>query len=248
MTRSMPKTLKFLKQNMSSVSFDFVNKVGLNSRPNGNAMLLGTFFGLELLIVLLLGTRTYDLHKSPFGPIVQMERDLCDVSINMENYIGWNFKNKGYKTLMAEDWAMGVFNYFNCIGFREQPPADHYMRPFQLRMEEGGWYQWMVDHVFNPKCLENHNVLMDYTEKFIDAYSNTSKFGLTWMSVIAHDDSNGLYRTDDYFLDFFKRYEKKVGNEHNFTLSVVFLQMYNVFSWTMLMFSLWEIMVGVMDL
>ncbi|CAD5222689.1 unnamed protein product [Bursaphelenchus okinawaensis] len=201
MYRSLPKTLKFLNDSLEAVSFEYVNKVGLNSRPNANAMLLGE--------------RSYDLHKSPFGPIVQYERELCNKSINRENYIGFNFKNAGYKRLMAEDWAMGVFNYYQCVGFYDAPPAEHYMRPFQLRMEQET-YTDMVKYVFTPKCVEYHHVLMNYTEKFMQMYPHDSKFSMTWMSEIAHDDSNGLYRTDDFFLDFFKRYETYFDNSFVF--------------------------------
>ncbi|CAD5232147.1 unnamed protein product [Bursaphelenchus xylophilus] len=201
MYRSLPKTLKFLNESLGATSFEYVNKVGLNSRPNANAMLLGM--------------RTYDLHQSPFGPIVQFERELCNTSINREDYIGFNYKNMGYKTLMAEDWAMGVFNYYRCTGFYDAPPAEHYMRPFQLRMEEET-YADMVKYIFDPKCLEYHHVLMNYTEKFMNKYPHDPKFSITWMSEIAHDDSNGLYRTDDFFLDFFKRNEKKFDNSFVF--------------------------------
>lgn len=34
---------------------------------------------------------------------------------------------KGYKTMMAEDWALGVFNWPECSGYKTQPTT-HYMR------------------------------------------------------------------------------------------------------------------------
>lgn len=43
-------------------------------------------------------------------------------------------EKRGYVSMMAEDWARGVFNYPNCYGF-EMPPTTHYMRPFQLQYD-----------------------------------------------------------------------------------------------------------------
>lgn len=40
--RSMRKSMHVLREEMDAVSFRFLNKVGLNSRPNGYALLLGS--------------------------------------------------------------------------------------------------------------------------------------------------------------------------------------------------------------
>ncbi|XGW21793.1 hypothetical protein V3C99_004614, partial [Haemonchus contortus] len=39
--RSLPKTLRFLKNNLGAVQMNFLNKVGDNSRPNGFPLLFG---------------------------------------------------------------------------------------------------------------------------------------------------------------------------------------------------------------
>lgn len=39
--RAMPETVAFLKDQMGALPFPFLNRVGLNSRPNGYAMFFG---------------------------------------------------------------------------------------------------------------------------------------------------------------------------------------------------------------
>lgn len=49
------------------------------------------------------------------------------------------FLQKGYKSLMAEDWAAGVFNHPNCWGFKEAP-VTHYMRCFSRYFSTFRWF------------------------------------------------------------------------------------------------------------
>lgn len=51
----------------------------------------------------------------------------CKKPIVNDQFIGYKFKEAGYKTLMSEDWALGAFNWPNCKGF-SKTPVDHYMR------------------------------------------------------------------------------------------------------------------------
>uniref|UniRef100_A0A914C5C7 Uncharacterized protein n=1 Tax=Acrobeloides nanus TaxID=290746 RepID=A0A914C5C7_9BILA len=99
----MPRTLHYLKEKYGAISFPYFNKVGLNSRPNGYALLLG---------------KAYADFKPTF----------CSIPLDYDQFIGYEFKEAGYKTLMSEDWAKGVFNYPDCKGFTNSTPMDHYMR------------------------------------------------------------------------------------------------------------------------
>ncbi|KAH7703928.1 Protein R03G8.3, partial [Aphelenchoides avenae] len=114
--RSMPRTVHVLREEMGAVPFNFVNKVGLNSRPNGYA--------------LLLGKQAYTMDASPLNearvPIKNMDA-FCRTPMDNESFIGYEFQKAGYKTMMSEDWALGVFNWPDCFGFAK-PPVDHYMR------------------------------------------------------------------------------------------------------------------------
>uniref|UniRef100_A0A914CD52 Uncharacterized protein n=1 Tax=Acrobeloides nanus TaxID=290746 RepID=A0A914CD52_9BILA len=100
----MPRTVYYLREKYGAVPFQYLNKVGMNSRPNGMAILLGkSYFDYG-----------YGKH--------------CQAPFDNEWFIGFEYQERGYKTLMSEDWALGVFNYPNCVGFKNITPTDHYMR------------------------------------------------------------------------------------------------------------------------
>ncbi|KAH7694080.1 Protein Y73F8A.35 b, partial [Aphelenchoides avenae] len=185
LTRSMPKSLHFLYNEMGAVNFRFVNKNGLNSRPNAYA--------------LLFGKQTYNLtddvgsSDSTFEADVDGEQ-LCYTPLDDEPFIAFDFQRRGYKTMMAEDWALGAVNWFNCTGFK-RPPTDHYMRRFT-----------------DDQCRGIHLYLLDYFKDFIDAYAGKPKFSLTWISYLSHDTPNGVYELDDQLLEILKDYKEKLSN------------------------------------
>lgn len=121
-----------LREEMDAVSFRFVNKVGLNSRPNGYALLLGKLRldGLSDGIPTCLGKRGYHLEKSPLNEALPPATDMtgyCNKPLDNETFIGFEFQRQGYVTMMSEDWDQGVFNWPSCRGFLKKP-VDHYMR------------------------------------------------------------------------------------------------------------------------
>ncbi|KAF8374247.1 hypothetical protein PRIPAC_80676 [Pristionchus pacificus] len=115
--RSLPKTISLLHHEFDAVNLRHVNKVGENSHPNGIAFLIGKLIT--------------DLDKGIFGMGKENadwnETYACDRYFDDDPFILKEFtKVKGYKSLIAEDWAHGVFNFPNCKGF-EHAPATHYM-------------------------------------------------------------------------------------------------------------------------
>ncbi|KAH7698649.1 Protein R03G8.3, partial [Aphelenchoides avenae] len=232
--RSMRKTVHVLREEFGAVPFKFHNKVGLNSRPNGYA--------------LLLGKQGYQLEGSPLNeahpPKVDMDT-WCGLYLEKEPFIGYEFQKAGYKTMMSEDWALGVFNWPSCYGFAKSP-VDHYMRqvramkelvtlvpgpisasrlipsiiaqiaystPFQLRVEGGCCREsnWSLYYnVYRDSCKEPHHYQLDYLKDFIDAYDDEPKWSITWMSYVAHNDINGLYHVDHEWHRFLRNYKKQV--------------------------------------
>ncbi|GMS92888.1 hypothetical protein PENTCL1PPCAC_15063, partial [Pristionchus entomophagus] len=61
----------------------------------------------------------------------------CKTFLDDKGFILKLFEKNGYATMMAEDWDKGVFNWPGCNGFEKQPTT-HYMRPFQIRIKDGG--------------------------------------------------------------------------------------------------------------
>ncbi|CAD5228129.1 unnamed protein product [Bursaphelenchus xylophilus] len=207
--RSMPATVHVLREEMEAVVMPNVNKVGINSRPNGYA--------------LLMGRQAYEMEKSPINderkPKINMY-DMCGYYLEQDQFIGYEFKKKGYTTLFSEDWELGVFNWPNCFGFGKTP-VDHYMRPFQLRLESKKYRDenaTMKNHLYWEMCREAHEYQMDYLKDFIDVYPDIPKFSITWFTYLAHDDANGLFHVDLYFKRFFRNYKKKLSNSFLFVM------------------------------
>lgn len=75
-------------------------KVALNSRPNAYAM----FFGEQ----------AYQIEPNSFNNYTENKgRDkekLCKTELETLNFIGFDFRNQAFRTLMTEDWSSGVFS------------------------------------------------------------------------------------------------------------------------------------------
>ncbi|CAD5218926.1 unnamed protein product [Bursaphelenchus okinawaensis] len=223
--RSMSATVNFLRNEMDAIIFPYLNKVGINSMPNAYAMLMGR--------------QIYEVKQSPVTNIQKPElnsTEYCNKYLDDEQFIGFEFKRKGYKTMWSEDWDMGAFNWLACKGFL-RPPVDHYMRPFQLQLEKQKPFTinktlpsfelqmktsnsstLQKDRMYKDLCKEPHEYQMDYLQKFIDAYQDKPKFSITWSAYLAHDDTNALYHVDLYYKKFFRRNREKFSNSFIFIM------------------------------
>ncbi|CAG2162860.1 unnamed protein product [Oppiella nova] len=111
--------------------------------------------------------------------------DIWDES--MQN---WEYKSKGFKTLLIEDAPdMGAFNMFK-IGFSDQP-TDYYLRPFSCAAEHDMKYFCYQD---KPET----QVYFDYIYDFIKAMHIRKQkyFAFTFMARITHDDLNNAGLVD----------------------------------------------------
>ncbi|CAD5205417.1 unnamed protein product [Bursaphelenchus okinawaensis] len=206
--RSMPSTVHVLRDEMEAIAFPYVNKIGINSRPNGYAMLFGKqAFKVEKSAI-------NDQHNCN----VTMQ-ELCRRYLDSEQFVPFEFQKKGYKTLWAEDWVGALFTWPKCRGFAK-PSADHYMRPFQLRLESGRYGEGgtLKEQMLNQMCKERHEHLIDYLKDFINKYPDQPKFSLTWLSSLAHNDNNGLFHVDMYFKTFLREFKEKFSNSFLFIM------------------------------
>ncbi|KAH7725879.1 Protein R03G8.3 [Aphelenchoides avenae] len=194
--RSMPKSLRFLEEQLDAINFRYLNKVGHNSRPNSYPMFFGRF------------------HNASDDPDAWT---YCRKALDNEPFIGFEYQRRGYKTMMAEDWVSGVLNWPNCKGF-EKTHFDHYMRPFQRLCEESKEQKAWTKRLLNDQCRVEYMYILDYFKDFLDAYAEKPKFSITWLSTLAHNSVNGLYPLDDIFLKILKDYKAKLNNAFLFVM------------------------------
>ncbi|KAL6740455.1 hypothetical protein Aduo_013806 [Ancylostoma duodenale] len=196
-TRHLPQTLQFFEKSMQAVSFPYINKVGLNSRPNGVAM----WFGKSMERV----------HRKLFH-LPDIEPDwtfieFCRRYVDNETFLMKEFSERGYKTLLAEDWMLGTLNYPYCKGFKKQP-TDHYMRPFQIALEMNAT-KLLTDTYNYANCIEQHQDILGYLQDFVNSYKGIPKFGWIWLSLLSHNHESGVFHADHDFQQFLLRNKKK---------------------------------------
>uniref|UniRef100_A0A915DUC3 Major facilitator superfamily (MFS) profile domain-containing protein n=1 Tax=Ditylenchus dipsaci TaxID=166011 RepID=A0A915DUC3_9BILA len=129
---------------------------------------------------------------------------ICDGYIdNQTSFVGHHFKKAGYKTMHSEDWQLGIFEWEHCKGFKKQP-FDHYMRPFQMRMEQ----------------TEAHMHLLEYFRQFVEQYEHVkTKYSLTWVTDLIHENVNHLYHADAHFFEYMRKLKLKLDNSFLFMMA-----------------------------
>lgn len=109
--RSMPITTHYLRTENDAIIFPYLNKVGLNSRPNAYGFLMGRFYFRVFKVFLsILGERAENLPPNPWGKEMPRGRgnELCQAELQQENFIIFDYQRRGYRTYLHEDWAIGV--------------------------------------------------------------------------------------------------------------------------------------------
>ncbi|GMR41382.1 hypothetical protein PMAYCL1PPCAC_11577, partial [Pristionchus mayeri] len=202
--RAFEQTYKYIKKEFGAVEMLHMNKVGENSRPNGVAFLFGKLIERINRKMFGLPSRVGDWNRSI----------VCNSFLDDRGFILKDFEKKGYKTLMAEDWDKGVFNWPGCLGFKNQPTT-HYMRPFQLRMKHGNT-KVLRKTMNGMNCFENHLHLNGYHEKFFAAYPDVPTATLTWASDLGHDSPLNPFHADVQFKEFFERNREEFDNSFIF--------------------------------
>ncbi|CAD5228825.1 unnamed protein product [Bursaphelenchus okinawaensis] len=190
--RSLPKTKRYLEVHHQAVTFDYLNKVGLNSKPNAYGFLLNE--------------APEDVTGPDGATIVKRQNDdYCNVSLNNFSFVGYHFQHEGYKTFMFDEGGLGVLSAPNCVGFNKSV-ADHYLRQFGRRIEDDNFndLESFYYNMYTAQCRDPFNVLFDTIHQFGKSYEDINKFGLLWVTYQAHDSFNGLYRADDKMLELFE--------------------------------------------
>uniref|UniRef100_A0A7E4URI1 Sulfatase domain-containing protein n=1 Tax=Panagrellus redivivus TaxID=6233 RepID=A0A7E4URI1_PANRE len=206
--RAMPKTVETLKLDFGAIPFPHLNKIGINSRPNG--------FGF------LLGKQIRNISKSPISVGYRSDYknhdETCFKPLDDDQHVFSLFKASGYKNVYLEDWFADVFTYPNCTGFARYE-MDHTMKPFFLRLGldlRRRGYDSTTIRKSVQKGYKIDEILIPQLERFLDAYPDHPKFSLTWNTYMAHDENNNLFQADALFNDFFTRNKKKFHNSFIF--------------------------------
>ncbi|KAK6105241.1 hypothetical protein QQG55_19470 [Brugia pahangi] len=204
--RTIMETNQVLRQFYDATTFYYHNKVGLNSRPNAFAIFSGT--------------RISQLDERHFpGKSDSEYLNSCKDGVKKNETVTYDFINQSYASIIAEDW-IGAFNWPNCKGYG-YPPTDHFCNAMVLRStvkqpnkEEKDFEKYF----YKAECQEPYHKVMNYASKFLDEYNGISKFVMIWLSLISHDSASGLYRTDKYFANFFRKHVNNLNNSFVFLM------------------------------
>jgi len=193
--RKLPKTTEYLHSKLDAYFFNGYTVVGDGTTPILTALLTGKF------VSELAGSKEE-----------RLEEDL-----NRWPWIMKEYAKHGYATLYAEDdQKIAAFN-IRMKGFRSSP-ADHYMRPFWLALDDYKLRKLKRQKKFpenNIACLDSealHNITLDYLFSMHDAYPNTPKFGFAFMSYLSHGIPDKLSLADNDVVQYLKKYEKIQNN------------------------------------
>lgn len=185
--RKMPLTMKYLKDDLGAYILNGYTKVADNSYPN--------------LIPLMTGRS-----------VVELEGIASDDL----PFIWKEFASRGYVDMYSEDWpSLATFSGFT------RPIACHYFNNFFLAIEKTRTQTirnvkrlllFMEHHNFRLQdisylCFGNtpkHKLIINYYKRFIEAYRNRRKFGLSFLIEIGHDFINFFEHADKDTMDFFK--------------------------------------------
>jgi len=125
-----------------------------------------------------------------------------------------DFKEKGYATMFSEDSpGLAAFNY-RLHGFQD-PPTDHYARPFWIGASELMQNEWLC---INGRAA--HDVSLKYLLSFFRSYKDTPKFAFSSHASISHNDPNMVGYADEDLKTFLQTFEKE--SFLNNTLLIIF--------------------------
>ncbi|XP_052815387.1 uncharacterized protein LOC128242322 [Mya arenaria] len=195
--RKLPRTVKYLTEELGSYDFRGMMKVGDNTFPN--------------LVVQQAG--------------VLDPEDICLYSECDRLPLIWrNFSARSYVTMFAEDWGYEATFTNHRPGFRS-PPTDHYMRNFWLALEEQAakvgvdtlksmlypleWTNLKSQGALTARrlCYKDefrYKILLNYLKQFMTVYKSKQRYALTMVNSVAHQVDNFVSYADEGYLDILK--------------------------------------------
>lgn len=196
--RKIPKTLQYLRQNLSAYMIKGFTRIGDGSYPN--------------LLPLFTGLKAYGEEKK--------------VGINNIQYMFNNYSEQGCIDLFAEDWVK-VATFVDIFRRQPshhyiQPlfQAFDHVRSNSLAVEYT--FKFLHHHNFNvgktsPLCFGNaykYRYIIQYLKRFLESYERKRKFAFAWVNEISHDFLNMVGLADDDYVELLKwmKESKKLEN------------------------------------
>ncbi|XP_074658226.1 uncharacterized protein LOC141911152 [Tubulanus polymorphus] len=177
-TRQLPLTYEYLVKELGSIVLEGYNIVG-DGTP-------------QALLPILTGKTEPELPEARRGRSGAKP-------VDGHPWIWKDLQKLGYVTQHGEDMPnINTFTY-RMLGFQE-PPTDHYMRPFYLKMDR---YKKQ-----RPNCFGSQvrlNLMLKYMRDLYEAYPpNRPKFSFLFNNECSHDDNDPLSGADQLVLDWLK--------------------------------------------
>lgn len=190
--RQMPKTRSFLIDNMSAIELQGYNKVADNTYVNLVPMFAGKY-----------------VEELPW------DERYSDVPFDNFTFIWSMLSDIGYRTLYAEDAPqIAIFNY-NKAGFH-RPPADYYLRPFSLALEDHG-SMWKNDHDCAGNKLETV-IVLDWITEFEETFKDDPHLSFSFITRLTHDNVNKARLADEPYYNFFQRLHSRGLLDNSFVI------------------------------
>ncbi|XP_030370920.1 uncharacterized protein LOC115621412 isoform X2 [Scaptodrosophila lebanonensis] len=192
--RTMPLTYKYLREQLW-FELQGYSKIGVNTYPNLMALLTGYNNSLS--------TKCY---KSKIFDSL----DTCHL-------IWKDYKQEGFVTAYAEDWAkFATFNHPQ-KGFLK-PPTDYYLRPFVMAIEKTLKSETKSGI---PYCLGRRHYaeyIYDYAIDFTKIFKSQPSFGLFWTNSFSHNSFSLPSSMDKRTVEYMRTLEKNGIMENSIIL------------------------------
>ncbi|XP_052852790.1 uncharacterized protein LOC128262525 [Drosophila gunungcola] len=171
--RQMPKTVQYMRNNMSQVEFWGFNKIGNNTYPN----LIGLLTGLSAT-----ESQKYWLKQNSMDglPLIWKE-----------------FKKAGYNTSFAEDMAIYSMFYYGKPGFKH-PTTDHNFQDFMVSM----YILRQSSSVADTHCVGERtfiDVLLEMNDRLLPHKQRYPFFSFYWWANGFHEFFNSPRLADGRF-------------------------------------------------
>ena len=176
--RQMSRTRDFLLDTLGAVEMAGYNKVADNTYVNLAPMFAGKY-----------------VHELPWTE--NSSRPFDDYA-----FIWKDFSARGYRTMYAEDApTIAIFNYVK-EGFYRRP-ADYYLRPLSLAMEDHGSL-WSADHDCIGDKLET-DVVLDWVRDFVVEFKEERHLAFAFITRLTHESLNKAASADASYVSFLRR-------------------------------------------